>query len=159
VAIEVVSVVSMAGFCAGSALVAPRALTALCEAGFLPRDLAWRSATGEPRPAILAVGAAAAALAMGQGYTSLVNVADVAVFAQYVPTCLAVVVLRHTARDVPRPVRLPLGPVIPLVAAVASVVLLWAAKPAASEWTQSGLLLLLGGVLWAATLWWRARHR
>jgi hypothetical protein len=46
------------------------------------------------------------------------------------------------------------------VAAVASVVLLWAAKPATSEWTQSGLLLLLGGVLWAATRWRRsARSR
>src|SRR6185295_17258741 len=157
VAIEVVTVVSMAGFCAGSALVAPRALTALCEAGYLPPILGWRSAAGEPRPAILAVGAAAAALALGQGYASLVNVADVAVFAQYVPTCLAVVVLRFTARDAPRPVRLPLGPVIPLVAAAASVVLLWAAKPAASEWTQGGLLSLLGGVLWAATASWRAK--
>lgn len=151
-AIEITSVVSMAGFCAGSALVAPRALTALCEAGFLPAVLARRSATGEPRPAILAIGVAAAALALGQGYTSLVNVANVAVFAQYVPTCLAVIVLRRTARDVPRPVRLPLGPAIPLVAAGASVVLLWAARPEASEWLQSALLLLLGGVLWAMML-------
>ncbi|HVE85089.1 MAG TPA: APC family permease [Myxococcales bacterium] len=150
--IEIASVVSMAGFCAGSALVAPRALTALCEAGFLPSALARRSAGGEPRPAILLIGAATAVLAMGQGYTALVNVANVAVFAQYVPTCLAVIVLRRTAKDVPRPVRLPLGPAIPLVAAGASVVLLWAARPAASEWIQSALLLLLGGALWAATL-------
>src|SRR5262249_20974886 len=153
-AIEVASVVSMAGFCAGSALVAPRALTALSEAGYLPPVLAWRSKTGEPRPAILAIGAAAAVLAVGEGYPSLVHVADVAVFAQYVPTCLAVVVLRRNARDAPRPVRLPLGPAIPLVAAAASVVLLWAAKPAASEWTQSGLLLLLGGALWAGRSGW-----
>ena len=77
--------------------------------------------------------------------------ANVAVFAQYLPVCIAVLVLRVRQPDMPRPFRIPFGPVIPVAATLFSVALLVAAKPSAAEWTASGLMLAAGVLAWAAT--------
>jgi APA family basic amino acid/polyamine antiporter len=60
-------------------------------------------------------------------------------------------VLRVRQPDLPRPFRLPLGPVIPLAATLVSVALLAAAKPRAAEWISSGVLLMVGILAWGAT--------
>jgi APA family basic amino acid/polyamine antiporter len=146
-ALNAASLLSMAGFCAGSALVAPHALTALAEAGFLPPRLAARNRWGTPGTAVLLTGGAAAALTLVQDYAALVDVATVAVFAQYIPTCLAVLALRRRLGDVPRVFRVPFGPLIPVLAATASIVLLAAARPEPREWIATAGLLGIGGVL------------
>ena len=150
-AVAVASVVSMAGFCAGTMLVAPLYVEALAERRWLPPWFTWRSAHGTPGRAVVVLAGVSAVLVVLQDYGSLVDVANVAVFAQYVPVCVAVLVLRVRRPEAPRPFRLPLGPVIPLAATVCSVALLAAAKPSLKEWVSTGVLLLIGAVAWGAT--------
>lgn len=150
-AVAVASLVSMAGFCAASMLVGPLYLEALAERGWLPAWLSGRSRHGTPGRAVLALAAVSAVLVVLQDYAALVDVANLAVFAQYLPVTLAVLVLRRKLPDRPRPFRIPAGPVVPVAAALVSVGLLAAAKPALKEWVTAGVLLAAGAGVWAAT--------
>jgi len=145
----VAALISMAGFCAGSALVGPRYFTALAEDGYLPRGLTRLTRFDTPGPATIAATGLSLVLALVLGYASLVDVSNVALFGQYIPTSLAVIVLRRRMPDRERRYRLPLGPLIPVLAASASVVLLWAAEPKREEWAFSGEILAAGFALWA----------
>jgi amino acid transporter len=153
----IAAVISMAGFCAGSALVGPRYFTALADDGYLPARLSAMTRHQTPGPAILLSSVLSIALTLFLGYTSLADVSTVALFAQYIPTTLAVIALRRRQPDAPRVYKLPGGPVIPLVATAASVVLLWSAKPQPAEWILSGQIFGLGLLFWGATLWHRRR--
>jgi basic amino acid/polyamine antiporter, APA family len=150
-AVGFASVVSMAGFCAGTMLVGPLYVEALAERRWLPTWFAARTPQGTPGRAVIVLAGVSAALVVLQDYGTLVDVANIAVFAQYLPVCVAVLVLRVRHPHAPRPFRLPLGPVIPVAATVVSVALLAAAKPRAEEWASSGALLLIGLGAWAAT--------
>jgi amino acid transporter len=139
------ALVSMLGFCAGVALVAPRYFTALADDGHLPETLQ------KIRPAILASTTFASALAVALGYASLVDVSNVVILSGYALTCLAALVLRFKMPEKPRRYRLPFGPAIPLLACGAAVALLVSARPRAQEWTFAGVLLLLGFLCRGAT--------
>jgi amino acid transporter len=145
------ALVSMAGFCASTALVGPRYFTALAGDGYLPSVLTARSRFQTPGPAIALTTGLATLLALFLGYGSLVDVSNVALFCQYIPTCLAVIVLRFRRPEAERTYRLPGGPVIPLLGAGISMVLLVMAKPAAKEWLFAAKVLGLGVFMWAAT--------
>ena len=138
------ALVSMLGFCAGVALVAPRYFTALAEDGHLPAALLKLSPRGTPGVAILASTAFAGGLSILLGYASLVDVSNVVILSGYALTCLATLVLRYRKPGAPRRYRLAGGPLIPLVACGAAVALLISARPGAAEWKFSGLLLALG---------------
>ena len=145
------SLVSMAGFCASTALVGPRYFTALSGDGYLPAIFTRTSRFQTPGAAIALATALAALLAFFLGYGSLVNVSNVALFCQYIPTCIAVIVLRYRMPQAQRTYRLPGGPIIPLAGAAASALLLGTAKQEAKEWIFAGELLALGLIVWAAT--------
>jgi basic amino acid/polyamine antiporter, APA family len=146
------SLVSMLGFTAGSALVAPRYFTALAEDGYLPRGLTRLNGWGAPGVAIAVSALISSALALWAGYGSLVDVSNVALFGQYIPAALAVPVLRWRRKDAPRRYVLPGGPAIPGVALVGSLALLWAARPGLEEWAFSGKVLVVGAVVWGLTV-------
>lgn len=146
------ALISMAGFCAGSALVGPRLFSALAEDGYLPRALTGTSRHGTPGQAILVATSLSMVLAVVLGFASLVDVSNVALFAQYIPTCLAVLVLRRRMPDAERAYRLPGGPVLPLLAVGSSVILLYAAQTQAAEWIFSGQVLLIGAAVWGLTV-------
>lgn len=137
------ALLSMLGFCAGVALVAPRYFVALAEDGFLP------AALREIRPAVAASTACACALAIVLGYASLVNVSNVVILSGYALTCLACLVLRRRRPDAPRRYRPHWS--VPGLAACAAVALLISARPQAAEWRFAGVLLLLGFLAWAGT--------
>jgi amino acid transporter len=141
----VTALLSMLGFCAGVALVTPRYFTALADDGHLPASL---RAT---RPAILASTGFACCLAVLLGYASLVDVSNVVILSGYALTCLAALVLRVRRPAAPRRYRLPLGPLIPLLACAAAVALLIAARPGFEEVRFAVLLLLLGFLCRGAT--------
>ncbi len=145
------SLVSMAGFCASTALVGPRYFTALAEDGYLPNILTARSRFHTPGPAIALATGLATLLAFSLGYGSLVDISNVALFCQYIPTCLAVVVLRYRRPEAERTYRLPGGPVIPLLGAGISVALLVMARPHLREWMFALKVLAFGVFIWAAT--------
>src|SRR6185295_10792278 len=84
------SLVSMMGFTAGSALVAPRYFTALAEDGYLPRGLTRRNRWAAPGIAIAVSATVSSALALFLGYGSLVDVSNVALYGQYIPAALEI---------------------------------------------------------------------
>jgi amino acid transporter len=146
------AVVSSFGFCAGSALVCPRYLAALAEDGLLPKTLAEvHPRFGTPSLAIGLVALSGCLLATLLDFDRLSDISIVALFAQYVPTCLSVIALRRKLPAARRLYRLPGGPVIPLLATAGCLLLL------------SGMRLddavLSGAVLAAGLLlhWWRQR--
>jgi len=142
----VTAMLSMLGFCAGVALVAPRYFTALAQDGHLP------AALRETRPAIFASTAFASALAIVLGYARLVDVSNVVILSGYALTCLAALVLRVREPERPRRYRLPLGPLIPSLACASAIALLVSAKPRLQEWTFALVLLAVGFLCKGATL-------
>lgn len=132
-AVAVGVVISIVGVNAASALILPRRLFALAEQGDLPAvvgRLHPRHRT--PWVAILLTYALAGAVALTGSFAEVAALAVVGRLMQYIPTCLAVVVLRRRDRrgDGARAaVRLPGGPAIPLLALVLAVALLVQASP------------------------------
>ena len=116
------SVISSFGYLTAVALVTPRYLSALGENGELPAMFARTSRFQTPAIAIAATAAVCAGLAMFADFDRLSDLNNAAVFAQYVPTCLAVLVLRRTRG--PSSFPLPLGPAIPLLATAGCILFL-----------------------------------
>ena len=79
-----------------------------------PSILGRRSKNGSPAVAIIAYSATAVLLGNLGNFNRLANIATIAVVAQYIPTCAAVLVLRW--RKVPARFRIPGGPIIPIAA-------------------------------------------
>jgi amino acid transporter len=137
---------SVFGTNAGSALVTPRCLYALAEQRQMPEVLArvhprWRT----PAVAIAVSFALSLALALSGSFEQLAVASVVARFAQYLPTCVAVLVLRRRDRRsgrTPASFRLPLGPTVPVLATVLCVGLLTRVEPA--RLLAGGVMLALG---------------
>jgi amino acid transporter len=150
------SLVSMAGFCAGSALVAPRYFTAMAEDRYLPAGLTRLGRFGTPGRAIVLATGLSATLAVVP-YSALVDVSNVVLFGQYIPVALAVIALRIARPDAHRRYRLPWGPLIPGLAAGLSILLLWKASKA-EEWIFAAEILASGVVTWTIVAWVRRRR-
>ena len=121
--VAVGSVISSAGYLAGVALVTPRYLSALGENDELPSFFARTHAKyGTPFVAIGLTAAVCAGMAVFADFDRLSDLNNAAVFAQYVPTCLAVLVLRRTKGA--SSFVLPFGPLIPLLATAGCVLFL-----------------------------------
>lgn len=115
-AVRVAALVSMVGFCSGSALVGPQLVASLARDGVLPGAVAKASDRGAPGPAIAVVTGGAMIAVVVLGFKELADLTIITLFCQYVPTTLAVLVFRARRPDAPRLFRVPLGPVIPIVA-------------------------------------------
>ncbi|GAO99518.1 APC family permease [Fructobacillus ficulneus] len=118
-------VLSVGGICISSSFITPRSGVALAENKMMPKVLAKKNRKNAPYVAIVFSTVAVLAIAYSGTFTTLAQISAVSRFAQFIPTCLAVLVFRHTKKDEARDFRLPLGPVIPIVALVISVWLLW----------------------------------
>lgn len=151
--IAAAAVVSTAGYCAGSALVVPRYSVALAEDRLLPSALAARHPrTATPLIAIAVSMTSGALLAALLDFGRLVDIANVSLFCQYVPTCLAVLILRRTRPDLPRRWRLPGGVAIPAAATAVALALFVIARPARREIATAGLYLAVGAVVYIVAL-------
>ncbi len=110
-------VLSVFGTNSGSALVNPRRFFALAERGDLPAFLArTHPETGAPLAAIGVTWVATIILTLSGSFQQLLVIGVLARFAQYIPTTVAVLVLRRRPDyDPDAGYRIPLGPVIPIV--------------------------------------------
>lgn len=121
--VAVGSVVSSFGYLTAVALVTPRYLSSLSENGELPAIFARRHPRfGTPSVAIVITSVVCIAMARFFDFDRGADLNNAAVFAQYVPTCLAVLVLRK--KRGPSSFALPLGPVIPLLATLGCLLFL-----------------------------------
>jgi APA family basic amino acid/polyamine antiporter len=142
------AVLSIAGTAGNTMLIGPRYLFALACDGYGPRWLArvhpqYRT----PAWAIIVQGVLALALALYGSFAQLASLSVIARVATYIGTAAAVPVLRRRLAG-RASVRLPLGPAIPVAAAVVAAALL-ASATAASLLGVMGALAA-GGVVFAA---------
>jgi amino acid transporter len=134
---------SVFGTNSGSALVNPRRFYAMAERGDLPAFLARVDPeTGAPRAAIGTTWLLACALSLSGTFVELAVLGVLARFAQYIPTCIAVLVFRHRDTEPHDGFRIPGGPVIPLVTVVLCVLLLANTDP--TRLIKGGIALLVG---------------
>ena len=151
--VAVGSLISSFGYLTAVALVTPRYLSALGENGELPPLFArTHPRFGTPSVAIGLTSLVCAGLAVFADFDRLSDLNNAAVFAQYVPTCLAVPVLRRTKGA--SSFRLPLGPTIPVLATLGCILFLNGIKR--EDAVFSIATLAVGLVLHAA---WRAFGR
>lgn len=142
-------------------LAGPRYLYALAESGRLPRVFAkihpkYRT----PYVAILTQSGIALALIAIDAVLHAINpgalgvaeelavLSAVARLATYIGTCLAVPVLRRKMPATPRTIRLPGGPVIPILALVICLVFLSAAET--QNFVAGGIALAVGALVYVA---------
>jgi len=144
--------VSVLGINAGSALVTPRCVYALAEKKQLPSAVArLHPEYGTPHVAIVLSAVLAIALALSGSFKQLALMSVVARFAQYIPTCVAVLVFRHRERgqNPEAGFRAPFGPVMPLLATGASA---WLLVNAETKNLLAGAIALAAGLpfyLWS----------
>ena len=148
--VTVGSAISSFGYLTAVALVTPRYLSALGENGEFPAFFARTSPRFRtPSVAILLTALVCAGLAVFADFDRLSDLNNAAVFAQYVPTCLAIPVLRRTRG--PSAFALPLGATIPVLATLGCILFLNGIHR--DDAIFSLLTLALGLLLHAA---WRA---
>ncbi len=131
-----------------------RVVLAMSRDGLLPERLARlhpRSAT--PVRLILISGLVMASVA---GLTPIGDVAElvnIGTLAAFFLVCVGVLVLRHTAPDMPRPFRTPFSPLVPLLGALSCLYLM--AQLPALTWVRFGVWLALGLIVY---FWYSRRH-
>ena len=134
---------SVFGTNSGSALVNPRRFFAMAERGDLPAFLARVDPeTGAPRAAIATTWALACALSLSGTFAELAVLGVLARFAQYIPTCIAVLVFRRRDETPHDGFRIPGGPVIPLLTVALCVLLLANTDP--TRLVKGGIALVVG---------------
>jgi basic amino acid/polyamine antiporter, APA family len=142
--------ISMTGNNVGQALSGSRNLFALSEQGDLPAVFAHvHPKFRTPDFAIAFISALALALALLSDFRSLAAVSAVARLLVYVGTCSSVLALRR--HGPPAPFTIPLGPVIPIVAILISIALLYGAT--ALQLRVGAAFLVAGAVLYAIARW------
>lgn len=143
--------VSMTGNNVGQALSGSRSLYALAEQGDLPRIFGWVHPRFQtPAFAIAFTSFVALGLALFSDFRTMAASSAIARLLVYAGTCASVLALRRAG---PAPFTIRFGPLVPLVALVLSVALLYGAT---ATQLRVGLLgLVLGAVLYAVARWRR----
>src|SRR5262249_38304234 len=138
----------------GQALSGSRSLFALAEQGDVPRPFALISPRfGTPVVAIVFTAAVSLMLATTGSFTIMATASAVSRLVVYLATCAAAVRLRGAAfagRLPLAPVRLPLGPAIPLAAIVVASAILFGATRA--QLTGGAVALAAGALLFLIAL-------
>ncbi len=115
---------SMGGMALNASFISPRLVASLADNRQMPLVLGRESKKGAPIVAIFVHIALVLLVAYSGSYQSLVSISVVSRFAQYIPTCLAVIVFRRTMKNKPREFKIPGGYTVPILALVISVWLL-----------------------------------
>ena len=139
------AVLSTSGSYSALGLVGPRILYAFAEGGQLPAALArvhprYRT----PHVAVIIFAVVAWAAALYENFAALAMVSAIARLLFSAATCLAVPVLRRKLPDAPRKFKLPLGPAIPILAAILSV---WLLTGMSRSQSIAGAAALLAGAV------------
>lgn len=135
------TLISIGGINIAASFITPRSGVALAEDGLLPKAIAKQSKKGTPYVAIIITVLIAIPIALSGSFTKLAAISVVSRFAQYVPTCLAIIVLRKKRPDLKSSFRVPFGSVIPIIAVVVSMWLLVQSSLEKILWGLGGLVV------------------
>jgi amino acid transporter len=143
--------ISMTGNNVGQALSGSRNLFALAEQGDLPRIFGHvHPRFRTPDFAIVFTSLVALALALGSDFRTLAASSAVARLVVYAGTCSSVLALRRDGRA---PFTIPFGPVVPILALVLSIAIVYGAT--AVQLRVGGIALILGAALYLLAGWTR----
>lgn len=135
------TLISIGGINMASSFITPRTAVALAEDGLLPKALAKYNKKGTPYIAIIVTVLITIPIALSGSFTKLAAISVVSRFAQYLPTCLSVLVLRKKRPDLKTSFRIPFGPVVPILAVIVSIWLLTQSSMDKILWGLGGLIL------------------
>lgn len=119
------TLISIGGINIAASFSTPRSGVALAENGILPKKIAETGRFGTPTYAILITVVLAVIIALSGSFSKLAAISVISRFVQYLPTCLAIPVLRKKRPDLKRTFKVPFGPVIPIFAIIVSCWLLY----------------------------------
>ena len=135
------TLISIGGINIASSFIIPRTAVALAEDGLLPKSLAKYNKKGTPYIAIIVTVLITIPIALSGSFTKLAAISVVSRFAQYLPTCLSVLVLRKKRPDLKSSFKIPLGPVIPILAILVSIWLISQSSVEKILWGLGGVIL------------------
>lgn len=116
------TLVSIGGINIASSFHTPRGCLALAERNMLPEAVLKKSERDTPVMAIIITAVLVIPLALSGSFTQLAIISTISRFAQYIPTCLAIIVFRRKGME--STFRIPFGYVLPILAVVVSIWLL-----------------------------------
>ncbi|ADG72786.1 APC family permease [Brachyspira murdochii] len=140
------TLISIGGINIASSFLTPRAGVAMSDEHQLPSIISKRNSKDVPYVAVIISVVLTALVTLTGSFTTLAAISVVSRFAQYIPTCLAVPVMRKKAPDMERGFVLPFGPVIPIIATVVSLWLL-------SQSDLKKIIFGLGGLVIGAVVY------
>lgn len=114
------TIVSIGGINIAASFITPRSGVALAEDGLVPRFIAKESKYGTPGYAILITVVLALVLAWSGSFATLAAISVISRFAQYLPTCIAIIVLRKR-ENLQTTFKVPFGPAIAILAVAVSL--------------------------------------
>ena len=146
------TLVSIGGINLASSFLTPRVIVAIADDHMLPPIFSRYNRFHTPYVAILFATLVGILIALSGSFTTLAAISVVSRFAQYVPTCLAILVLRRRDPEHPSTLPVPFGPVIPVIAVLVSLWLLVQAD-------LHKILFGLGGLLIAVPFYFLMRKQ
>lgn len=123
------TLISIGGINIAASFLTPRSIVAMADDHLLPPLLSKYSRFGTPYMAIAFSTIFAILIALSGSFTQLAAISVVSRFTQYLPTCLAVIVLRRKDPAHRSSLQIPFGPVIPLISVIVSIWLLIQSDP------------------------------
>lgn len=152
--VGVTTLISIAGISIAASILTPRVGQALASDGLVPSFIAKKNSQGTPYWAIIITGLITLSLALYGtligSFAILAAISVISRFIQYVPTCLAVLVLRKR-KDLPQSI-ISIPSFVPIIAIIVSIWLLVNAK-------LENILIGLGGLFIGLILYLWARFQ
>lgn len=118
--ISIGALISILGLNVGDSMMIPRYGASIADEGLLPAPVAKKNGKNAPIIAIIISAILTCGLLAWGEFEQLAELSVVFRFIQYIPTAGAVIMLRKKNPDMKTAFRLPLGPVIPLLAILVS---------------------------------------
>lgn len=135
--------ISIIGINVASSFSSPRMAVALAEDGLLPKSLGKYNKFNTPYIAIILTVILTIPIALSGSFTHLALISAISRFAQYLPTCLAVPVLRWKKPEMDRSFKIPFGPIIPVIAIIVSLWILFQSSAQQLIWGLGGLIIAI----------------
>ena len=137
------SILSIGGIGVAATFITPRSMIALSRHGIMPRAFAKRNRWNAPYVSIIVCTVLTLLLSYSGTFTKLAQISAVSRFAQYLPTCIAVMVFRKTMPKAKRAFKLPFGYVIPIIAILISAWLLYETDADKLLWGFGALIIAI----------------
>jgi len=118
------TLMSIGGVGFSTSFITPRFGVAMAEHGMMPQFLTHKNRFGVPHNAIIISALLGLLVAVSGSFNTLVQISAVSRFAQYIPSCLAVLVFRKTMKNRKSGFKIPFGWFVPVLAITVSLWLL-----------------------------------